>query len=749
MAAPCGHADRAAIRYARSVLVRARRGASTELWGAAIAMAVAVPAAIANGLVIYSPLGPTRAIDGVMSGLVGAAAVGIVAALFGGTRGLVSAPSAAGAAVLASAVATLLRPGAVGFAIRPEQAPMMVSAIGFGAGLVQLALGAAKGGKLIKYVPSSVIAGYLTAAGLLVLFLQIPMLLGLPPDVTPWQGLLSPRSWAPVSVAVSAVTIAVAFLAPRVTDRVPGIAVGLLAGMIAYRVLGAFDPRLLVVHGNPLLVGPLSAAVPVASPTKVLSEVATFPIRVVIAPAVTLGLLLSADTLKTCLLADALTRERHDSNRELIGQGLGNMASGLVGGAPGSGVATATVAGIRSGGLLRFSGALQGLMALGAFLLLSPVIARIPFASLAATLCVLAIGMLRRESFRLLRQRSTAMEFVVVLVVVVTALAFNLIVAAGAGVGLAMILFIREQARAPVVRRQALGNELYSKRRRVAEDLAILQQHGSRIAMFQLQGNLFFGTADQLLAVLQPHIAIREYVVLDLHRVGSFDYTAANILQHVAAELRARGGWLLLAQRAPSAPGPRVSSYVDELGESGPGNLRMFPSVYDALEWAEDRILARAKPPATGEEELRLEEMSLFAHLPVAALDVLAASVEARTFSAGEAICRKGDPGTEMLLIRKGTVRISLPLENGKRHHLETCGRGDCFGEVALLDAGTRSADAIAVTDVSLFALSRERLDQVIAAHPAVGAVLFERLARALTVRLRVSTTEVRVLREE
>jgi sulfate permease, SulP family len=236
-------------------------------------------------------------------------------------------------------------------------------------------------------------------------------------------------------------------------------------------------------------------------------------------PALTLAVLLSIDTLKTCIVLDAITRTRHNSNRELVGQGLGNLASVFLGGVPGSGQMGATLVNVSSGGTTRRSGVMEGVLALIAFLLLAKFVAWVPIATLAGILIVVGVRMFDRNSLHLLRSRSTILDFMVIAAVVLVAETVSLIAASAVGVGLAIMLFLREQVGGNVVLRKTYGNQMFSKKVRLQDEMDILQKRGDCSVIFELQGSLFFGTTDQLLTALEPELKTRTYILLDMRRV--------------------------------------------------------------------------------------------------------------------------------------------------------------------------------------------------------------------------------------
>jgi SulP family sulfate permease len=719
-----------------------------DLWGGLAAMLVALPSAIAFGVTILSPLGHEYAAQGAIAGILGATALGILASLVGGAERLISAPCAPAAAVL-SAFAIQATQNEVG----PALVLLLMILLGLASGLLQVLYGAIGIGRLIKYMPYPVVSGYLSGVGLIIILSQIPKFLGGPQGAAAWELLRNPSAWSWQGIVVGAVTVTVMVAAPKLTKAVPAAILALAAGVLTYFGLGYWDRSLLELAGNPLVVGNLSVAEvgfadALASRWRTIGGLSQDEFVGVLVPALTLSVLLSIDTLKTCVVTDALTRTRHDSNRVLIGQGLGNIASAVVGGVPGAGIMGGTLVNLSSGGLTRLSGVTAGLLALIAFLVLQNVIQWIPISALAGILIVIGVRMFDLHSLQLLRQRSTILDFVVIVVVIAVAETVSLIAASGVGVGLAILLFIREQIGGAVVRRKLLGNQTFSKQVRLPAEMAILEARGDQTAVFELQGSLFFGTTDQLYTALEPELKTRTYLILDMRRVQSVDVTAAHQLELIEDMLAERKAYLLFSQLPQNvATGQDMRQYFDEVGlVRKERHARAFAELDEALEWVENRILAEARLGRAEEKPLELHEIELFRSRKTETLADFEACMDKRSYKAGEKIFARGDGGDELLLIRRGSVRIVLPLDDKQGHHLATFGRGDFIGEMSFLDGAARSADAIAFTDTDLYALSRKRFDALANEHKRLAVNLFEGLARMLALRMRVTNAELRLL---
>jgi SulP family sulfate permease len=721
-----------------------------DFWGGLAAMMVALPSAIAYGVTIYSVFGGAHVAMGALAGILGATAIGIVASTFGGTQRLISAPCAPAAAVVSAFAIEAARSGTP-----VDTTLLLLTLLGLLAGLMQVLFGVLHLGRLIKYMPYTVVSGYLSGVGLIIIGSQVPKLLGTPKGMYFWASLAAPESWRWQSIVVGAVTIVVMVGAPRVTKAVPAAILGLMAGVAAYFGLGLLDPALLTLQGNTLVVGALGGGGGSGSffdglvvRWSALTEVSLQQLQMLAIPALTLAVLLSIDTLKSCVVLDALTRSRHDSNRELIGQGLGNLASGAIGGIPGAGTMGATLVNVSGGASSSFSGMIEGMLSLLVFLLLTGLISWVPVSALAGLLIVIGVRMIDRNSLQYLKSRSTILDFLVIAAVIGTALTVSLIAASGVGIVLAVILFIREQIGGSIIRRKLLGNETFSKRVRTHAEMEILTEKGSRAAIVELQGSLFFGTADQLYRTLEPDLKTRDFLILDMRRIQTVDVTAAHLLEQIKDMLAERNGFLIFSQIPDNLPSGRdLQQYFGQVGLlHSDGPVRVFPTQDDALEWVEDRIIHDAALLRDEEIALELHEVELFAGRKEQTLAALEQCMEKRHVAAGATIFSRGDAGDELFLIRLGAVRIVLPLSDRQSHHLGTFGRGAFFGEMAFLDGDPRSANAVAFVDTELYVLSRRAFDTFADEHKKLGLRLMEGIASVLASRLRYTNAELRVL---
>jgi SulP family sulfate permease len=350
--------------------------------------------------------------------------------------------------------------------------------------------------------------------------------------------------------------------------------------------------------------------------------------------------------------------------------------------------------------------------------------------------------------FRLLTQPSTRFDFLVIATVMIVA-QIDLIAASATGVGLAILLFIRDQARSSVVASKLDLRGIRSKRRRLTAENDLLRRDGDQAMVVQLNGNLFFGTTDQLFTELENDLNALRYLLFDLRRVQSMDFTAVHLFEQMQERLFEHGGGLLLCGMPSGLPTRSdIAGYLAQIGLIGAqGNDRIFDTQDAAIQWMEEQILDRAgwraPDPST---PLNPDQIELFSGLPSDKIAVLTSLMTEVSFAAGQRIFAAGEKSDEMFLVRSGRTRALLRLAAETRHHVATFEAGDFFGEMAFLDRQTRSADVDAETATDLYMLSRSRFDTLLNQNPELCGEIFERLALTLSRRLRAADTELRML---
>jgi glutaminase len=291
-----------------------------------------------------------------------------------------------------------------------------------------------------------------------------------------------------------------------------------------------------------------------------------------------------------------------------------------------------------------------------------------------------------------------------------------------------------------VVRRTYRGDRVRSNRARVAAENDALATLGAGVAVFELQGDLFFGSTELLYRRVMDDLEGVQYVVLDFRRVTSVDRAARTIVDGLQRALYESGRTLLTAHG--ENPGSEGSS------QFSPRWTRRFADVDTALEWCEDELLAGAGATAS-EPAADLAAQELLEGLTPEEVAEVAARSTRREVSAGETIFREGDPADSLCFLLAGAVSVRLPLdEHGRTRRLATLGPGVAFGEMALLDEGRRSADVVADSDCVLVEVPTAAFAELSARLPHLGRTLFANLSRNLSRRLRSANSQVRALEQ-
>jgi len=459
-----------------------------DLWGGIAAVAIILPQAMAFGVALMAVAGFSASV-GALTGLIGTAAVCLMSGMVGGTRGLVSAPTGPMLVIQVAAITALHKSGLEGDALITGLMALLLVM-----GLIQFIIGFSGGGKLIKFLPYPVIAGFITGSGILMILSQVNPL-SAPVSIIEWR----PWYWLPIATA--AVTFFFMSLIPEFFPRIPGTVGGLVIGTIFFQVAALLGPATVPAEW---IIGSLP------TPTNFGGglDLATFmslPWKVIVPSALALAVLASIDTLLTSVVADVETKVRHVARKELIGQGLGQVLAGFTGGMAGAGTTGATLVAVKSGG--RRWVALVSAVSIIALIFVGGSVGEIlPISVLAGVIFHVAMGMLDRDVLTWLKRPQARMDGVIALLVTGVTVAYDLMVAVGVGVFIAVIMFVRNEVRAQVVHRRSNASQFHSVTTRTEDERELLDYNAERIVMYELRGNLFFATADRLFEELSPDL---------------------------------------------------------------------------------------------------------------------------------------------------------------------------------------------------------------------------------------------------
>lgn len=292
---------------------------------------------------------------------------------------------------------------------------------------------------------------------------------------------------------------------------------------------------------------------------------------------------------------------------------------------------------------------------------------------------------------------------------------------------------------AAVIRSEASGASMRSKRKRLAHEREMLDGQGGRIGVIEAQGKLFFGAAERLDRRIGERLRDSEFIIVDLHRVVEADAASQQLLARRAEQ--AGNDALIFAHIVPDGP---LGALHTTLSASG---ATIFPDRDAALEACENRVLGQ-KPALFGAGSLSFRHIDLFRGLTLEDLRALEVAARVYAFDAGQPILREGDQGRAVLVIAQGSASVLLRLasDGGRAVRIATMGAGATVGEMALLDGGPRSADVVADQKTICYAFSIDELIELGEARPRMPATIFSNLARDLAERLRGANNEIRAL---
>ena len=473
-----------------------------DIFGGVTAAVVGLPVALAFG--VASGLGA-------LAGIYGAIAVGFFAAVFGGTKSQISGPTGP----MAVAMAVILTTHADSLA---EAFTIVIMA-----GLIQILLGALRIGRFVAFTPYSVISGFMTGIGIIIMLLQTLPFLGAAGASGGPVGVV--RAWPQAlgnvnlsALAIAAATLAVGVLWPQ---RLRRYFPPTLAALAVGTLLGVFLLTDVPVIGD----------VPTGLPEIAMPALSVGILVTAIQPALILALLGSIDSLLTSLIADAMTRTRHNPNRELVGQGIGNMMAGFIGGLPGAGATLGTVVNIRAGGQTQVSGALRAAILLALVLGLGRYVEAIPHAVLAGIL--MKVGWDIIDWRFILRIHRVQREHLLVMLItmgltvavdLVTAVAIGLIAAGMASARQFERLELDRVVSVPLLDQSFLGSE---------EEAAAADAFSARVGLVALRGSFSVASANKLINTISVDIRDHEVVILDFSETVYIDDSAALVVEQM------------------------------------------------------------------------------------------------------------------------------------------------------------------------------------------------------------------------
>ena len=707
-----------------------------DLRGGLASAIVGLPYAVTAAMLAFAPLGPGYVGHGMLAGLVTALVAGLV--VIGGTPFQISGPRASVSVLTASIVALALAHPALGDA-GAAQGPRVLGVLVLClmmAGAIQVVFGVLGMGSALRFLPYPVISGFMVALGILVAAPQVPALLGAPGDW--WSAMHQLRAMRPGALLVGLVTIATLVQVRKHVRQWPAPALAILVGTLLHYALEFYSIRVGpvpwdLVNGNfPLL--------PWEVP-KVVLDSATLSVLIDLLPAtLTLAFVGSLETLLSSSVLAITSNTRYDSRRELIGQGLSNIAIAVAGGVASAAAPFRGVTNYSAGGRTRLSVAVNGLLIGGVGLAAAPLLFWLPLAAWAGVLAVVGWDVAAAWARRL--AGNPRADIAVGLLVMLVTLALGTVPAILVGIAGMVFLYVHNTSGVPI-RGSYDGTSRAALRVRPEAQRAFLQEHGRELLVVELEGAVFFGTADRCGRELEQLAGGRKHLIVDMSRVSEIDTTGAFVLMQTFARLRDKGTRVALAEVRPGGRRGRVLSLA--------GVTRIVPEqawfadLDAALEDTENRILERRWPEQRDAEELPLAKMEVCAGMSPDETATLARYLRRERYPGGALVFTEGAAAGAMYLLAQGAVTLRIQLVNPARtRRLSTYSPGLVFGEMAVLQNQPRSAEAVCEGRTVLHALDRPMLERMARESPSLYAKLLSNLALHMATRLRATTDQLR-----
>lgn len=709
------------------------------------ATAAVLPFMLTYGFIVFGGTGAAAAQLGLSAAVLSVVLGSVAMQMLSGSQMPTPAPSASTALVLGTLVLGLANDSV----LRPDHAAgiaWLLACTGItvvAAGLLLVLLGLMRAGQLVRYVPQPVLAGFMNAVALLIVWSQAPAFLGVPATAWSHAGLSALAQLQPLTLALAAATTVLAIV---LAWRWPAAPAPLLALVLATAGVMALHSAAPGVNQDLARVGELTVHLPRPDAlTPWLGPDALAVARrqggAMATTALLLALIGALESLLNIAAVDPLLDQRSDPDRELRALGGANVVVGLFGGLFLVYMRLRAVSTLDGGG--RGPRAVlvgSGLMAL-VFTLGLPWVSQVPMAVVAGIVVMLAGTLVDRWSRQLVwqwwqgaRSRELMASLLVVGLVCLVTLGFGFVAGVLVGVLLSMLIFMRALNRS-LVRLRYRASEIPSRRIYPVAIEQALQAARLRIEVFELEGALFFGNAHRLAAEVERAVqacAALVHVVVDLRRVNTIDASGTVMLAQLGQRLARQGRQLHLAGVVADN---RCDLALRAQG-AAPGKSSAWHSHPDAdraIEAAEQSLLAAVGRPM---DMLRLapERCELFEGLDDGQAAHLLALMPSQRLRAGEQLFAQEAPGDAIYLLTEGSISI---VDATRTQRYLSLSPGMCFGETAVLDGRGRTAAAVADIDSTVHRLAAADLTDLQRLHPATAAQVYLNLARHLSRRLR------------
>ena len=506
-----------------------------DVFGGITAGIVALPLALAFGIQAFSGVdSPEASSMGALAGLVGATLLGFFAALFGGTHSQISGPTGPMTVITASIVsgAWASSQGNISAVI------LSISLAGIFCGLFQVIFGLIRIGKYVRYIPYPVLSGFMSGIGVIIILQQIYPIIGKKSPASTLDMIINfPAALADgvsvIALALGLACISLIVLVPKVTKKVPAT----LVALIAVTVVSLFTNL-----DSSLTIGNIPAGLPMPFFTKVQLDGIDWAsvLEASLVPGLTLAGLGSIDTLLTSVVADNITKTKHNSNQELIGQGIGNAVAGLFCGLAGAGATMRTVVNVKSGGRTQISGMIHAVLLLAILLGLGSLVKYVPLSVLAGILITVGWGIIDFRGFKDILRIPKSDAFVMMVVFLMTVFV-DLLTAVGIGMVIACVLFMKRAGDLVENSYSAKALDTFDKESPWEDEKDIPEEIRNRIYIERLDGPIFFGSITGFQRVMHDIPTNVKIVIIRMRRVPFMDQSGVYAMETAIKDLQAQG----------------------------------------------------------------------------------------------------------------------------------------------------------------------------------------------------------------
>mgnify|MGYP001775118615 FL=1 len=511
-----------------------------DVFGGITAGIVALPLALAFGIQAFGGVdSPEASCIGALAGLVGATLLGFFAALFGGTHSQISGPTGPMTVITASIVS-----GAWASSQGNISAVLLsMSLAGIFCGLFQVLFGLIRIGKYVRYIPYPVLSGFMSGIGVIIILQQLYPIIGKKSPASTLDMILNFPATIAEGISVPALLlglacIALIILVPKVTKKVPAT----LVALVVVTVVSLFTGL-----DSALTIGNIPAGLPMPFFTKVQLDGIDWMvvIKASLVPGLTLAGLGSIDTLLTSVVADNITKTKHNSNQELIGQGIGNAVAGLFCGLAGAGATMRTVVNVKSGGRTQLSGMIHAALLLAILLGLGSLVKYVPLSVLAGILITVGWGIIDFRGFKDLRRIPKSDAFVMIVVFLMTVFV-DLLTAVGIGMVIACVLFMKRAG--DLVEDGYSSKELstFDKESPWEDEKDMPKDIHHHIYIERLDGPIFFGSITGFQRVMHDIPKDAKIVIIRMRRVPFMDQSGVYAMETAIKDLQTHGVKVLM-----------------------------------------------------------------------------------------------------------------------------------------------------------------------------------------------------------